>query len=67
MNEMVSVGRDEWPPIHDEIIFRNYQWGVLKSETLPSGLMITLLGQSWSQMSLMLVLPSQCGVKAFRS
>ena len=32
MNEMVSVGRDEWPPI-TMIIFRNYQWGAEKRNT----------------------------------
>ncbi len=29
MNEMVSVGRGDWPPI-TMIIFRNYQWGAEK-------------------------------------
>ena len=32
MNEMVSIGRDEWPPI-TMIIFRNYQWGAEKRNT----------------------------------
>ncbi|MEM9643298.1 MAG: thiamine pyrophosphate-dependent enzyme, partial [Pseudomonadota bacterium] len=32
MNEMVSVGRDDWPPI-TMIIFRNYQWGAEKRNT----------------------------------
>jgi sulfoacetaldehyde acetyltransferase len=32
MNEMVSVGRNEWPPI-TMIIFRNYQWGAEKRNT----------------------------------
>ncbi len=32
MNEMVSVGRDDWPAI-TMIIFRNYQWGAEKRNT----------------------------------
>lgn len=32
MNEMVSVGRSEWPPI-TMIVFRNYQWGAEKRNT----------------------------------
>ncbi|MDR6263485.1 MULTISPECIES: sulfoacetaldehyde acetyltransferase [Rhodobacterales] len=32
MNEMVSCGRDDWPPI-TMIIFRNYQWGAEKRNT----------------------------------
>ena len=32
MNEMVSVGRDEWPAI-TMVIFRNYQWGAEKRNT----------------------------------
>ncbi|MEE2945324.1 MAG: sulfoacetaldehyde acetyltransferase [Pseudomonadota bacterium] len=32
MNEMVSVNRDDWPPI-TMIIFRNYQWGAEKRNT----------------------------------
>ena len=32
MNEMVSVGRNEWPPI-TMVIFRNYQWGAEKRNT----------------------------------
>jgi len=32
MNEMVSVGRSEWPPI-TMVIFRNYQWGAEKRNT----------------------------------
>jgi sulfoacetaldehyde acetyltransferase len=32
MNEMVSVGRDDWPPI-TMVIFRNYQWGAEKRNT----------------------------------
>ncbi|MEM1362187.1 MAG: sulfoacetaldehyde acetyltransferase [Pseudomonadota bacterium] len=32
MNEMVSVGRDGWPPI-TMVIFRNYQWGAEKRNT----------------------------------
>ena len=32
MNEMVSVGRNEWPPI-TMVIFRNYQWGADKRNT----------------------------------
>jgi len=32
MNEMSSVGRDEWPAI-TMIIFRNYQWGAEKRNT----------------------------------
>ena len=32
MNEMVSCGRDSWPPI-TMIVFRNYQWGAEKRNT----------------------------------
>ncbi|WP_099867544.1 sulfoacetaldehyde acetyltransferase [Pararhizobium haloflavum] len=32
MNEMTSIGRDEWPPI-TMVIFRNYQWGAEKRNT----------------------------------
>jgi sulfoacetaldehyde acetyltransferase len=32
MNEMVSVSRDDWPPI-TMVIFRNYQWGAEKRNT----------------------------------
>ena len=32
MNEMVSCGRDDWPPI-TMIVFRNYQWGAEKRNT----------------------------------
>ena len=32
MNEMVSVGRDDWPAI-TKVIFRNYQWGAEKRNT----------------------------------
>ncbi len=32
MNEMVSVGRNDWPPI-TMVIFRNYQWGAEKRNT----------------------------------
>ncbi len=32
MNEMVSIGRDDWPAI-TMIIFRNYQWGAEKRNT----------------------------------
>ena len=32
MNEMVSVGRDDWPAI-TMVIFRNYQWGAEKRNT----------------------------------
>ncbi|MGB0504998.1 MAG: sulfoacetaldehyde acetyltransferase [Pikeienuella sp.] len=32
MNEMVSCGRDDWPPV-TMIIFRNYQWGAEKRNT----------------------------------
>jgi len=32
MNEMVSIGRDEWPAI-TMVIFRNYQWGAEKRNT----------------------------------
>ncbi|MEM7302067.1 MAG: sulfoacetaldehyde acetyltransferase [Pseudomonadota bacterium] len=32
MNEMSSVGRDEWPAI-TMVIFRNYQWGAEKRNT----------------------------------
>jgi sulfoacetaldehyde acetyltransferase len=33
MNEMTSVGRDEWPAI-TMVIFRNYQWGAEKRNTI---------------------------------
>ena len=33
MNEMTSIGRDEWPAI-TMIIFRNYQWGAEKRNTI---------------------------------
>jgi sulfoacetaldehyde acetyltransferase len=33
MNEMVSVGRDDWPAI-TMIIFRNYQWGAEKRNSI---------------------------------
>ena len=32
MNEMVSVGRDNWPAV-TMVIFRNYQWGAEKRNT----------------------------------
>ena len=32
MNEMVSVSRDDWPPV-TMVIFRNYQWGAEKRNT----------------------------------
>ncbi len=32
MNEMTSIGRDEWPAI-TMVIFRNYQWGAEKRNT----------------------------------
>jgi sulfoacetaldehyde acetyltransferase len=32
MNEMASIGRDEWPAI-TMVIFRNYQWGAEKRNT----------------------------------
>jgi len=32
MNEMVAIGRKEWPPI-TMVIFRNYQWGAEKRNT----------------------------------
>jgi len=32
MNEMVSCGRDSWPPI-TMIVYRNYQWGAEKRNT----------------------------------
>ena len=32
MNEMTSVGRDEWPDV-TMVIFRNYQWGAEKRNT----------------------------------
>ncbi|RMF05836.1 MAG: sulfoacetaldehyde acetyltransferase, partial [Alphaproteobacteria bacterium] len=32
MNEMSSIGRDEWPAI-TMVIFRNYQWGAEKRNT----------------------------------
>ena len=33
MNEMSSIGRDEWPAI-TMVIFRNYQWGAEKRNTV---------------------------------
>ena len=33
MNEMVSVGRDDWPAI-TMVVFRNYQWGAEKRNTI---------------------------------
>jgi sulfoacetaldehyde acetyltransferase len=33
MNEMTSIGRDGWPPI-TMVIFRNYQWGAEKRNTI---------------------------------
>jgi sulfoacetaldehyde acetyltransferase len=33
MNEMTSVGRDEWPAI-TMVIFRNYQWGAEKRNSI---------------------------------
>jgi len=33
MNEMTSIGRDEWPPI-TMVIFRNYQWGAEKRNSI---------------------------------
>ncbi|POR41299.1 sulfoacetaldehyde acetyltransferase [Methylobacterium sp. V23] len=33
MNEMTSIGRDEWPAI-TMVIFRNYQWGAEKRNTV---------------------------------
>jgi len=33
MNEMSSVGRDEWPAV-TMVIFRNYQWGAEKRNTI---------------------------------
>ena len=33
MNEMVSVGRDDWPDI-TMVVFRNYQWGAEKRNTI---------------------------------
>ena len=33
MNEMSSIGRDEWPAI-TMVIFRNYQWGAEKRNTI---------------------------------
>lgn len=32
MNEMTSIGRDEWPAV-TMVIFRNYQWGAEKRNT----------------------------------
>lgn len=32
MNEMTSIGRDEWPAI-TMVVFRNYQWGAEKRNT----------------------------------
>ena len=32
MNEMSSIGRDEWPAI-TMVVFRNYQWGAEKRNT----------------------------------
>ncbi len=32
MNEMVSCGREDWPPV-TMIVFRNYQWGAEKRNT----------------------------------
>ncbi|MDE3237978.1 MAG: sulfoacetaldehyde acetyltransferase [Paracoccaceae bacterium] len=32
MNEMVTIGRDEWPAI-TMVVFRNYQWGAEKRNT----------------------------------
>ncbi|KAB2884323.1 MAG: sulfoacetaldehyde acetyltransferase [Albidovulum sp.] len=32
MNEMVAIGRKEWPPI-TMVVFRNYQWGAEKRNT----------------------------------
>ncbi len=32
MNEMTSIGREEWPAI-TMVIFRNYQWGAEKRNT----------------------------------
>jgi sulfoacetaldehyde acetyltransferase len=33
MNEMTSIGRDEWPPV-TMVIFRNYQWGAEKRNAI---------------------------------
>ena len=33
MNEMTSIGREEWPAI-TMVIFRNYQWGAEKRNTV---------------------------------
>ena len=33
MNEMTSIGRDDWPAI-TMVIFRNYQWGAEKRNTI---------------------------------
>lgn len=33
MNEMTSIGRDEWPPV-TMVIFRNYQWGAEKRNSI---------------------------------
>jgi sulfoacetaldehyde acetyltransferase len=32
MNEMTSIGREEWPA-NTMVIFRNYQWGAEKRNT----------------------------------
>jgi sulfoacetaldehyde acetyltransferase len=32
MNEMTSIGREEWPAV-TMVIFRNYQWGAEKRNT----------------------------------
>jgi sulfoacetaldehyde acetyltransferase len=33
MNEMTSIGRDEWPAV-TMVIFRNYQWGAEKRNAI---------------------------------
>ena len=33
MNEMTSIGREEWPAI-TMVIFRNYQWGAEKRNSI---------------------------------
>ena len=33
MNEMTSIGRDEWPHV-TMVIFRNYQWGAEKRNSI---------------------------------
>jgi sulfoacetaldehyde acetyltransferase len=33
MNEMTSIGRDEWPGI-TMVVFRNYQWGAEKRNSI---------------------------------